>query len=109
MQQHPPTHGSFRAAEDSLLDDLHPSGNGYLESTLLAKPSLDRLLCRLAALRGSLGPSDVLRANGRGLAPLQNRRELPLEPSVLDTVCLGDRTLRRLLVEVRFRQNVKRL
>ena len=108
MQLHAPTHGPLRAAQDSLLDDLYPSGNGDLEGALLAKSSLDRLLCRRPSLRGSLGPTDVLRANGRGIPPLQHGRELPLEPGVLDAVSLRDRALRRLLCEVRLRQNVER-
>ena len=77
VQLHPPTHWAFRAAQDSLLNDLHPSGNRDLECPFSAEPCFDRLLCCRSARRSSLSPRDILQANGGGIPPLQHRRELP--------------------------------
>src|SRR6185436_18653641 len=63
MHLHPPAHGTFWAAKDTLLDDLHPSSDCDLECTFLSEPCLNGFLYGQSTFCGSLGPTDALRTD----------------------------------------------
>jgi hypothetical protein len=93
MQLHPPADRAFWTAKNPLLDDLHPSSNSDLERALLAEPCFDGFLSGRSALCSSLGPTDALGTNANWISVLQDGRELPIEPRVLDAVGLRRRSV----------------
>ena len=109
VDPHPPAQRVFRRLEDALLDILQPARHRDPERAVPAESGFEGLLRHGPPRRAALRPRNPFRRHLRRFALLQDRRELPFEPCVLDAVGAGHGPLRRFVLPVRFRQDVERL